>query len=285
VRLNGLPEGTSLRCGLWRCVPLLRRAPRGDRGPKRRALCLRRCGRSAPPVRRPRRLQGIADVVPQLEPIRDPERVRRGLATSQRLGSGSLTGQDGSPGLALHPRDPGLSGACLENGDGLATFPSNDHGAVGRAAASGERLAPQDPRCDSGTRLGTRSADERIRPAPLAKQPGDARRHLGTAGMRQFQQALSPALGLPRIRGQEPRKGGNAAAGVDAQRHRPASPGDIPRVAVISAMPPRAPGATPRTGDGPPPRFPMEHRSVPLRGHRGETPEDGIRTTRFPWPA
>ena len=181
VRLNGLPEGTSLRCGLWRCVPLLRRAPRGDRGPKRRALCLRRCGRSAPPVRRPRRLQGIADVVPQLEPIRDPERVRRGLATSQRIGSGSLTGQDGSPGLALHPRDPGLGGACLENGDGLATFPSNDHGAVGRAAASGERIAPQDPRCDSGTRLGTRSADERIRTAPIAKQLGDARRHLGYA--------------------------------------------------------------------------------------------------------
>jgi hypothetical protein len=140
-----------------------------------------------PPARVQESLAGIADVVPQKEPIGHLQGLRRGLSAGQGRGIGASADEDGHFGRREPPRGQGLGRASFEDRHGPAAFAIDHQGPRGLAAPQRKLIDTDHARRTGAAWLGSLLPDEGVRAAKVTKPACEPRSHLRTAGMGQFQ--------------------------------------------------------------------------------------------------
>jgi len=182
------------------------------------------------------RVEGIPDVLHEVEPISPLQGVRRTLAAGQRRGPGTIADQDHDRGMALPPRDQGLGGASLQDRHRVVTFEIDHQGRLGTPAPQREFIHPKDPWRGQDKWLGALAANQGVWAGAVTKAVSHPGRHLRAARLGQFEHDLSEALGLAGIRGPDGREGldknpagagwgiATEATGMHDELHRPAAP-------------------------------------------------------------
>jgi hypothetical protein len=151
-------------------------------------------------------LERIADVAHQMEAIGHLEGVGGSLSAGQRIGVRAVANQDGDRGIRLQPRGQRLSGAPFKDGDRPTPFQIHEQRAIRATTTKRTRIHAQDPRRRKSEVLGALPVDEGIRARHRAPPASDPHGHLRTCAMGEFQEDLSPALGLSRIARQHRRE-------------------------------------------------------------------------------